>query len=49
MNEQSVIGKFEIRRADLCYAYAKPSLGALISLALERYGMSEARFDNDDY
>jgi|GEM_PF-3582988 hypothetical protein len=48
MSEEFSIVEQQVHTVDLCHPYAKLGLDALISSFLERYMMSEARFDNDD-
>lgn len=38
----------QAHKLDMCHAYAKRGLGALISSPWKHYLMSEARFENDD-
>jgi hypothetical protein len=48
MNGKFSNAKCHVHTFNICYGYAKRSVGALISSILERYMMSEARFGNDD-
>jgi hypothetical protein len=48
MSKEFSIVERHVHIVDLCYPYAKPGLGALISSFLERYMIREARFDDDD-